>query len=428
MQEPPITHSTDTVTSPKRTRAPFIFALCLIITLGRVTLANRSNLYAEDGAQFLQTWLTRPSVFLPFAPYEGYLHLIPRLLSGLVSILPPAYWPVSCMLLAVATVAAVGTLVWESLNNSDLPLLSRFLLAGIPLCLPLASVEPIGNLANLHWFLGYLMTFVAATRIDSKRNGILWALVAILCCLTEIQCALALPIIIVRVIRRQQNSLFIVSGWVLGMSAQMLATVLSSRTESNGQFPSAMAIARGFLTNVVAGSVDSRAEGSAAFIQAVGFTPVVIGLVLYILSCFLIVSFLGREQLWNIIGLTALSMIAWIMAFGLNNGGFTFSRHTPALLRWGTAASMYLLAVGAISIGILAKKVHYRQALEIAVVVVLITVWIPSFRSQLKTTTPTWRPQVSHARQECQEDGISKATLLIEPRGWSITVPCARFH
>lgn len=404
-----------------------VFFLSLFIALGRTTLINRSNLYAEDGHEFIQAWLDHPSPFLIVTPYEGYLHVIPRIASGLISMLPPALWPLGCVILASGCLAAVATLVWASLLHSDLPITSRLLLMGIPLCSPIGSVEPIGNLANIHWFLGYLIIFAVLVKPDNRNQEISWGFVVLFCCLTEVQCALALPIIMYRILKRNKAFLLIAVGWTLGMVAQLLSSLLASRPKPRGGFPQWPAILRGYLVNVVAGSIDSRQAGSGAFIRSHGLAVIAIGFLLYVALCLIMTLRFQRALLWQVIGLQLLSILAWVLAFGANNDAFEFTQEKPVFLRWGTVASMYLLASGAISLGALLKATKRPRALGVATIVVLAALWIPSFRSQQIASAPSWESQISQSSETCQSTDTSM-TILTEPYRWSITVPCRRLR
>lgn len=46
--------------------------------------AGRNSLYAEDGLLFVGDWANVSGAGLLIEPYQGYQHLLPRIVSGLV--------------------------------------------------------------------------------------------------------------------------------------------------------------------------------------------------------------------------------------------------------------------------------------------------------------------------------------------------------
>jgi len=407
----------------------YIFLFCLILACARTTSANRSTLYAEDGAFFLQDWLNQPSVLLPFMPYDGYLHVVPRVATGLVSMLPVGLWPVGCVFLASVCLASVGALVWKSLESVGLPTWSRLLLAGIPLCSPVPSVEPIGNLANAHWFFAYLIVFVALIRVENLRSGIAWGAVALICALTEVQCALVLPVMAYRLVRHRSFRPVAI-GWGIGMATQTVATLLAPRANSTGAFPDGMVLVRGYLIDVVAGSVTSRQEVISAFVEDHGFVPLAVGLTVYVAVCLALATVSRRPWRWQVPHFLFLSLAAWMLAsaFGAGNSSYTFTRETPYLLRWGTTASLYLLAAGALALGLAAQRWPRLDKVGLVVIVVASVIWIPSFRSQLTLNDTVWASEVAEAQQECAANVSGVPTLDTAPSGWSVEVPCARLR
>lgn len=53
-----------------------------------------NHVWAEDGALFLRDSLTRPFGSNLAAPYGGYLHVVPRLIAELMSVLPLTWAPI----------------------------------------------------------------------------------------------------------------------------------------------------------------------------------------------------------------------------------------------------------------------------------------------------------------------------------------------
>jgi len=401
------------------------FGVCLVVAIARTTDVNRSVLYAEDGRRFLQDWVENPSLQLIFTPYDGYLHFIPRLATGMVSLLPVDLWPAGCAIAASICLAAVGALVWILLRPSGLPWWCRVMLTAIPICLPLASVEPIGNLANFHWFVAYLMVFIAFARVENYRSAIGWGFVALCCALTEVQCALLLPVMAYRLIRHQHFRPVAI-GWGVGMAAQTLAVVTSPRGYSAADSLDDTNTLRGYLTDVVAGSVTSKPETLTALFSSHGFDRLAIALAVYVAVCCLLAA-LGRGP-WRFLvpGLLGLSAIAWLLTavFGAGASSMTFDAEGAFVTRWGMAASMYLLAAGALALGVAALHLPKMKYAGVVALIITAVVWAPSFRSQLSYDGPSWEAEISEAQQSCELTPSQTPALDIAPEGWGMVVPC----
>ena len=136
-------------------------------------------LYAEDGRSFIGDWLgtnepIKGDLSLLWMPYAGYQHLIPRLASGLVTALvPPAGWALAVNAIACLVVGSVAGLVFVFSRDVISFLPSRLVLGMLTVMAPMAGLEALGNLANLHWFLLYLTPWLllATPAIDRRNLG-----------------------------------------------------------------------------------------------------------------------------------------------------------------------------------------------------------------------------------------------------------------
>ena len=400
-----------------------------MLVLSRTTQVSRSIIYAEDGREFLQDWLLNPSFFTPFRPYDGYLHFLPRVAAGLVSLLPASLWPIGCAVAACAGVAAVGALVWQTLRFTLLPVWCKLALVAIPCLLPIASVEPIGNLANLHWFLAYLIVFIATVRLTGRRSVIAWALIALVCALSEVQCAVVVPVMAYRLIRHREFRPVAI-GWGIGMAAQVLAVLLSPRTQTGGIVINLTNSFKGYLINVVLSSVTSIPETIGEIMNSRGFTGLGIALLVYVALCLLAMVFGKGLRRWLVAFFLMLSGSAWLLtaAFGKLSDSIIYSVDNAPMLRWGTAASMYFLAAGALALGLAAKRFPRFNPVGIIVVVVTSLVWIPSLNSQVGHSGPTWEAELARAVESCAVNPAEVPLLGTAPESWSILVPCDRLR
>jgi hypothetical protein len=136
------------------------------------------ELFAEGGAQYVGQALNLGWSSLGVT-YDGFLHVVPRLISLLATSLAPVpYIPAvtvaTCYLLAGASAAFIVRPVFRWLIPSDAV---RFA-AAILLCLIPAYRETLGNLANLHWILFFVLSLMVLK--DPSRPYRVWELLVAL--------------------------------------------------------------------------------------------------------------------------------------------------------------------------------------------------------------------------------------------------------
>lgn len=119
------------------------------------------TVWAEDGQVFGQCAFTDPSpVTCLVQGYDGWLHVVPRLLALAASLMPPALFSYAITLAAaLATGAAAMLLARAVVHATRQPAPAMLAGASVALVLP-AGLEVGGNVANLHWIL-----FVASATV-----------------------------------------------------------------------------------------------------------------------------------------------------------------------------------------------------------------------------------------------------------------------
>ena len=210
-------------------------------------------LYAEDGVLFVGDWIgPGANVSVLWTPYAGYQHLIPRITTGLITgFLPVAWWGVAVNMVACLMVGGIAALVFVLSRDVIAFVPSRVMLGLITTLVPLVAVEAIGNLANLHWFLLYLTPWLLLATPRSALGSWVLAAVAMLTTLTEPQCAVFLPLAIARltpwkVFPRAGRP--VIWAWLIGVTAQLITTVLAPRPVSAG-FPPVASAVQGYVLN-----------------------------------------------------------------------------------------------------------------------------------------------------------------------------------
>ncbi len=113
-----------------------------------------AQFWAEDGSTFFADQINLGFWHALFAPYAGYLLVVPRLLAGILSLLRVAWIPTaygtSAIVIATICCSALSWPIFRRLIGSDvLRCLACILMAA---AIPTGS-ELIGSLCDLQWFL-----------------------------------------------------------------------------------------------------------------------------------------------------------------------------------------------------------------------------------------------------------------------------------
>jgi hypothetical protein len=393
-----------------------LVVLGAVISVLRIPPHLLNGLYAEDGEVFISDWLWRPKWSLFFSPYMGYLHLLPRMLSGLVVLLPVAWWGLATTILACLVVGAVSAGVWLAARALGLGRVAAAAVALIPVLSPLGAVESLGNLCNVHWYCLYLLVWVccAGRRLT---HPYVWAVVVLLCCLTEIQAVILLPFVAI-VWWRRRVAWPIVAAWAIGVGAQLVCYVVALRPREVGR-PSIASTILGFLGDVVLGGFGER---DATVSRALSLVRLgVAGILFLAFVIFAVKTLWPHPRRWLVLFLIALSVVFWVVAVWTNNSvdfGVTLF-----LFRWGTTASMVLTA----AVALVLSEVSWRWWVRAAVVAVLVLLILRGFvadESVRQGGAPSWPQALAASRATCSTADSTKVQTW--PDGWYVRLSCSR--
>jgi hypothetical protein len=162
-------------------------AIFLIFWLRRPESLLHASFWAEDGSQVFRGQLTLGFWRALIEPYSGYLNTSNRLIAGLLSALPYRWTPTAysfcAILIQAVSCAAFALPNFRRLVKSDALRATCCVVAAA--AVP-TSVELIGTICNLHWFLSLLSLLflvVGGQRTTRKTIEI---------CLTVMQVVIAL--------------------------------------------------------------------------------------------------------------------------------------------------------------------------------------------------------------------------------------------
>lgn len=410
-----------------------------LIAFYRLPSVSRNTIWAEDGGIFLRDAFNRGPWWTLFDPYEGYLHVLPRLVARLtVVFVPVADYAAAITFASCLILACISALVFHNARVVSTNPTIRLAFAAVPLLVSAGPLETLGNLANLHWYFFCLAPWLLIKPAESRAEGALLFFAAAVTSLTEIQTALFLPLFLVK--GKNRNYWPARAGLLTGIVAQLTTTLLFPRSDTYHYKLDWMSVPAGYVLNSSGALVYGTTEQIRRLAADFGPFPFVLSLALFV-AAFIIVVRHGSplHRLLSLV-LVAGSVASWSAAQILNPAPyFDYARFTTAdwgttffLSRYTTAPSIFLLALlplaaAALTLGkTAATGVRPAYALLGIFLALQLAYFFPSVTSRMNG--PEWAAGVSTAKAQCLADpGRSTAPVGIAPKGWKgdpVQVPC----
>jgi hypothetical protein len=430
--------------------------VCAVIAWLRLPAIARDTLWAEDGRTFLQGALSSNSPAMLFAPYAGYLHLLPRIIAALtvqfvpVSLYAQAMTAGSCIaagvMAAIVYVCSADVVRWMP---------ARIVIALLTVLAPLAPREVLGNAANLHslvmWTVFWMLLYRPRTRLGSYLLGC----AALIGALTEIQLIFLLPLALLRV--RDRASLWTRVGWLVGVLAQLSVTVLWPRSPGVGPAISMPSLAYGFVINSVLPVWIPQNSIGRAIVWG-GPLLVVALCVPFAVALYLGLRYGTRAQ--RVAALALVGAAALVYAGSVLENPHPYYNYaslgasalrTPWLTRYGVVPSMMLCALIPLAVDVLLARRRQAQRFEprmpagsagrtlggpaarvvaASVVVALVGCLLAQFVPQetRRSGGPAWQPQIAALRETCERLPDNALIRVNETLGWQVAIPCARIE
>ena len=418
--------------SQARWTAPVLGIVAAALAWTRVSAGQNDKLYAEDGTLFVRDWMLGGHLSLMWQPYAGYLHVIPRGVGWFVTaVVPVAWWGYAVSVIACGLVGAVAALVF--LYSADIVAYypARIALGLITVLIPIAGIEPLGNLANVHWFLLYLMPWLLMATPRSRPGLIVATALALVATLTEPQCLIFAPLALWRFLTAPAVRP-VQLGWAVGIAGQAVSYLISPRPHIPGR-PPVMSILDGYVLNVGLPIITSRAHLFGATLVRwgwwIGFAWLA-GLLAFAGVGFLFARTPARVML---VALVLGSAASWGLSYVVNNvADLYYSLWTadrladPTLMRWGTAASMMLAATIPITVGVLVERFPTWWPAATAALTLFVGVMAADLTHRVPVDGSTWSSQISAAQPACSQAPDSNIILHIQPYPeWVLDMPCS---
>ncbi len=208
-----------------------IFTLLLILFLRSPQRLTEAQFWAEDANIFFRSAFELDFLSSVFKPHEGYLQLIPRVISELALVggnyqFTPFVMNFVSMLVAAVILAIFSTKLYHPLIASSW---LRYLL---PLVIAAGGAhhEIIGNVTNLQWYIVIVGLHLCALVYYYPGLQLKWPLAllsALLICIFVIsspQILIFFPILLLLLIKKKlsHSNYLLIFGFVLGVVIQVL--------------------------------------------------------------------------------------------------------------------------------------------------------------------------------------------------------------
>jgi hypothetical protein len=418
-----------------------------MVLRARIGPAARDVVWAEDGAVFLDDRLSHGAIRSLLLPYDGYLHVIPRLLVDVAALAPiEAYARVVALLgclVAGAVCAAIWVLSGALLQSGAVPHsggwigsgIARLVASSAPVLVPLAPYEIGGNAANLHWHLLFVMPWLLLRTPRTVLGACVAGVAALLVALSEIQAAMFVPLVVFRFRDRLRWPAAI--GLALGIASQIVCTIASPRPSGTPSTATPADLVVGFIAQPVHAMVTADVPRLAAAAHGLHWGPMAVVVVALVgLLCVAMVRATTPER-WLLGALAGASGVVWSAGILVNGSQPQqwASYDAAALaaigpLRYAAASSVFLWATVAVAAGVLLRgSVRACSVLVVAVFLVVAASGLDA-RPTRRSGGPLWTEQVTAARAACRTTPAAQTSIAAAPAlpKWAVTIPCDRLR
>ncbi|MHA7171271.1 hypothetical protein ACX801_24280 [Arthrobacter bambusae] len=400
-----------------------------LVAFGRLSPTAQGTIWAEDGAVFLQDALSRRGLLDVFAPYQGYLHVVPRAMTKFVV----RFFSIDDFAIAVSSLSCllitlIALMVFHCSRALTTNVLIRLAWASITIFVAPGALETQGNFANIHWYLLWLVPWLLIKPTQSKYEGVLLFVVAALASLTEILTVMFVPLFLYRF--KDKALLPARLGLLVGITCQIITTLSYPRSAPFAPVNVA-SVAEGWFLNSSSAVIFGTSRQISRNILNFGVLPVVLAALPFFLA-FLYLLLKGSMR----IRVAALSFVAasvgvWTAA-AVFNFSDTFDYSEFGVTQWGafllgrysTVPSMFLLALVPL-LAVLWEKTSPKATTGVlaAFLVLQCLYFFPS--SAFRQEGPLWATGVATARVACIADpGMTEYPIGTAPGAWKVQVHC----
>ncbi|MET3923700.1 hypothetical protein [Arthrobacter sp. UYEF20] len=410
-------------------------AVTTFISFFRLPRTVLDTVWAEDGPVFLQQAMSSGGSDAIFAPYQGYLHVVPRLAAeAVVDFVPVENFAASLAFVSCFVVALVSYLTFHCAAALTYSLWVRLAWAAIPILVSVGPYEILGNTANLHWYLLWLVPWLLLKPAQSRPEAVILFLAAVLSGLTEVISVVFLPLVLLHL--RDKAYWPARAGLLVGAGSQIYTTLLYPRVPSNGQAWDPLSVVVGWFINMAGVIFFGSSRNLGLNILNFGAGPVVLGFLPIAAALVYLLVRGKREHRLLALFFVAASLGVWAACLVANpRAQFDYLHLAHAqwaeftLTRYSAVPAMFMLGL----FPLLAMSIRRESVQAPAAVLASFTVLlaVSYFPTQVgREQGPSWNAGVAGARAAClgARDDETRP-VQVAPNGWSVSgvaMPCSR--
>jgi hypothetical protein len=386
------------------------------------------TVWAEDGQVFLGQAVTDGPLGALSTSYAGYFHVVPRLVAGLAALAPAGAAAALLAIGAALLVAAIAVLVYVA-SAAHLPTrLSRVLVAGVVVAVPLGQQELPNSIANLHWYGLYALFWMLIWTPRGRAGRLVAGAVVLAVAASDILTLAFVPLALARALHRpagpfadrsrrpgRRDGFGIALAALLGLGLALQFAGLASGSSSRQLAPDPVLAVSGFVLRAVPGAlVGERWLGAGVNARWLALA----GLAWLLVAAAGAVAWARLTRpAWTLAAVAGLHAAALYALPVLLSGTATFRyAAAPAMLVVTALAALLRPGVGARG-----RAPLYALAALLALVCA-VNLRVDNARAD----GPRWSTELDRARAACTAGGT--AALPIPPddgSGWRITLPCS---
>lgn len=406
-------------------------AVFSLLAYTRMPPSSRGVMWAEDGSIFLRDAMDHGGLLEIFAPYAGYLHVLPRFAAKfVVQFFAIDNYGYAMNALSCIVVGVVAVLVFHCSQAVSKNIVIRLAFASITVFVAPAPGEALGNFANIHSYLLWLTPWLLLKPATSRVEGIFLFFVGAAIGFTEIVAALFLPMFAIRF--RDRSMWLARAGLALGLAFQIITSLLNPRDQTQTHPVDLWSVIMGWFLNSSSALIFGSSKQIVSNVVNYGFWPPLLAAVPFAIALiFIMVKGQPRHRMLAIV-LVAGSVAVWgatlIMNFHEQYDYAAFDtegwKKDFYLSRYSMVPSMFLWAL--IPLFALCGGSRFRHLavgiLSVFAVLQCIYFFPPG---TARTGAPDWRIGVSEARSECMANpALGVSPVEIAPRQWQVEVDC----
>jgi hypothetical protein len=391
-----------------------------------------ATIWAEDGHIFLSDALLAGPLRPLAAPYAGYLILLPRVISGIVSPFPIGWASGLLAVAAALVVSALSAHVFVASRELFVTSWARSVLAAMVLLLPAAGWESLNNVTNLQWSL--ILPALLGLLVPTAAGVAVGAVVVFIGVTTSPVTLLFLPLAVHRLLRLPaRGERIVVVAYLVGAFLQV--TVSAIAAENPFRAPTEPLALPALYGLRVAGSILAGdwvlPWGWSAAGPWLGFIALAIALALVALGS------VGTRSPGPLV---AAAVSFALFAFPVLVRGTSLLTPLPGDLdlavgsKWVVGPSLVLLMGILLGIDpslVSATRSRIRRpslVVAVALTAVLGVSVVAGFRvPNERSPGPRWSEGILAAARACDTDQ-ELAIVPVSPFGWNAVIPCERIE